>query len=71
VIAVELQGHGHTADTGRAMTIEELAGDVVALLDYLGIAEADLLGFGLGGLVAYGAALGAPRPGRQADRRLS
>src|SRR5262249_23125021 len=41
-IAVELQGHGHTADTDRAMTIEALAGDVIALLDYLGIAEADL-----------------------------
>src|SRR5215475_14331398 len=60
VIAVELQGHGHTADTGRAMTIEALAGDVVALLDQLGIAEADLFGFSLGGLVAYAIALGAP-----------
>jgi pimeloyl-ACP methyl ester carboxylesterase len=60
VIAVELQGHGHTADTGRAMTIEALAGDVVALLDHLGIDEADLFGFSLGGLVAYAVALGAP-----------
>ena len=60
VIAVELQGHGHTADTGRPMTIEALAGDVVALLDHLGIAEADLFGFSLGGLVAFAAALGAP-----------
>ena len=42
VIAVELQGHGHTADTGRPMTIEALAGDIVALLDHLGSAEADL-----------------------------
>jgi hypothetical protein len=33
------------------MTIEALAGDVVALLDCLGIAEADLFGFSLGGLV--------------------
>jgi len=41
VIAVELQGHGHTADTGRPMTIQALAGDVVALLDHPGIAEAD------------------------------
>jgi pimeloyl-ACP methyl ester carboxylesterase len=42
------------------MTIEALAGDVVALLDQLGIAEADLFGFSLGGLVAYAVALGAP-----------
>jgi pimeloyl-ACP methyl ester carboxylesterase len=60
VIAVELQGHGHTADTGRPLTIEALAGDVIALLDHLGIAEADLFGFSLGGLVAYAVALGAP-----------
>lgn len=60
VIAVELQGHGHTADTARAMTIEALAGDVVALLDHLGIAEADLFGFSLGGLVACAVAFGAP-----------
>jgi pimeloyl-ACP methyl ester carboxylesterase len=65
VIAVELQGHGHTADTGRPMTIEALAGDIVALLDHLRIAEADLFGFSLGGLVAFAVALGAPtRVGR-------
>ncbi len=60
VIAVELQGHGRTADTGRPMTIGALAGDVVVLLDHLGIAEADLFGFSLGGLVAFAVALGAP-----------
>jgi pimeloyl-ACP methyl ester carboxylesterase len=60
VIAVELQGHGHTADSGRALTIEALAGDVIALLDQLGIAEADLFGFSLGGLIACAIALGAP-----------
>jgi len=42
------------------MTIEALAGDVVALLDHLGIAQADLFGFSLGGLVACAVALGAP-----------
>jgi pimeloyl-ACP methyl ester carboxylesterase len=60
VIAVELQGHGHTADTGRPMTIGALAGDVVAVLDHLGTAEADLFGFSLGGLVAFAVALSAP-----------
>jgi pimeloyl-ACP methyl ester carboxylesterase len=60
VIAVELQGHGHTADADRPMTIEALADDVVTLLDHLRIAEADLFGFSLGGLVAYAVALRAP-----------
>jgi pimeloyl-ACP methyl ester carboxylesterase len=60
VIAVEFQGHGHTADTDRPMTIEALAGDVVALLDHLKIAVADFYGFSLGGLVAFAVALGAP-----------
>jgi pimeloyl-ACP methyl ester carboxylesterase len=60
VIAVELQGHGHTAETERPMTIEALAGDVVALLDQLGIEQADLFGFSLGGLVACAIALGTP-----------
>ena len=60
VIALEFEGHGHTADTSRAMTIEALAGDIITLLDQLEIAEADLFGFSLGGLVAYAVALGAP-----------
>jgi pimeloyl-ACP methyl ester carboxylesterase len=60
VIAVELQGHGHTADTGRAMTIEALASDVITLLDQLGIGQADFFGFSLGGLVSYAVALAAP-----------
>jgi len=60
VIAVELQGHGHTADTDRPMTIEALASDVLALLDQLGIAEADIFGFSLGAIVGYAIALAAP-----------
>jgi len=55
VIALEFEGHGHTADTGRPMTIETLAGAVVALLDHLGITQADLFGFSLGGSVAFNA----------------
>lgn len=60
VIAVELHGHGRTADTRRAMTVELLAGDVVGLLDHLGIVATDLFGFSLGGLVAYAVALSSP-----------
>jgi pimeloyl-ACP methyl ester carboxylesterase len=65
VIAVELQGHGHTADTGRPMTIEALAGDVTALLNQLGVERTDVFGFSLGGQVGWAMALSTPsRVGR-------
>jgi pimeloyl-ACP methyl ester carboxylesterase len=65
VIAAELQGHGRTADIDRALELRYLAGDVVALLDYLGIDQADVFGFSLGGGVALQLALDHPgRVGR-------
>ncbi|MFI1584296.1 alpha/beta fold hydrolase [Embleya sp. NPDC020630] len=60
VIGVELQGHGHTADTDREISLEVLADDVIALLDHLDIDRADLLGYSLGGLTALRAAVRAP-----------
>lgn len=53
VIAVELQGHGRTADVDRPLTFDQLAADVVGLLDHLGIEQADVFGFSLGGLTTY------------------
>ena len=35
VIAVELQGHGHTADIDRSLTYEQMADDVAALFRQL------------------------------------
>ncbi|MGW0769944.1 alpha/beta fold hydrolase [Streptomyces sp. NPDC002676] len=65
VVAPELQGHGHTADIDREMSVPALASDVVALLDALGIGQADLLGFSLGGLTALEVAVRHPeRVGR-------
>src|SRR5258708_34635805 len=52
VIAVELQGHGHTADTDRPMTIEARAGDVLAPPAHLGSPGADPFVFSPAGLVA-------------------
>ena len=52
VIAVELQGHGHTADIDRPFSQETLADDVAALLQYLKINNADIFGYSLGGEVA-------------------
>ncbi|MGC0420921.1 alpha/beta fold hydrolase [Embleya sp. AB8] len=52
VIAVEFQGHGHTADADREITLAAFAADVLAVLDQLGVERADFVGFSLGGLVA-------------------
>ena len=60
VIAVELQGHGRTADINRDFTYESLADDIAALLDYLTIAQADLLGYSMGGGVAMQVAIRHP-----------
>ena len=57
VIATELQGHGRTADIDRDLDVGLLAGDVAALLDHLGVDQADVLGFSLGGGVALQLAL--------------
>jgi pimeloyl-ACP methyl ester carboxylesterase len=60
VVAVELQGHGHTADIDRPFTYEQLADDTAALLRYLEIEAADLYGYSLGGGVALQVALRHP-----------
>ena len=60
VITTELQGHGRTADIDRDMDLRYLAGDVAALLDHLGVDQADVLGFSLGGGVALQLALDHP-----------
>jgi len=52
VIAVDLQGHGHTPDLERPFAYEQLADDVAALVASLGQGPVDLLGYSLGGGVA-------------------
>ena len=60
VIAVEFQGHGHTPDSERPITYENLADDTAALLGHLGIERADIYGFSLGGGVALQVAMRHP-----------
>ena len=52
VIAIDLQGHGRTADVDRPITYEQMVEDVAALMDYLGIARADIVGYSMGGSIA-------------------
>jgi pimeloyl-ACP methyl ester carboxylesterase len=60
VIAVEMQGHGRTADIDRPFSYESLADDVAALLVHLQIPQADLLGYSMGGGVAMQVAIRHP-----------
>jgi pimeloyl-ACP methyl ester carboxylesterase len=65
VIAVEMQGHGRTADIDRDLSYENLSDDVAGLLDYLKIERADLIGYSLGGGVAMQCAISHPEKVRK------
>jgi hypothetical protein len=45
LIAVELQGHGRTADTDRPLSFETMGDDIAALLNHLNISKADIVGY--------------------------
>ena len=60
VIAVEFQGHGHTADIDRPFSYEQLADDVAAFMDYLNIGQADIVGHSIGADTALQVAIRHP-----------
>ena len=60
VIAVEQQGHGHTADIDRPITYEQMADDTAALLGHLDVGPADVVGYSMGGGVALQLAIRHP-----------
>src|SRR6266700_3367767 len=53
VIAVDLQGHGRTADIDRPIDVRLMADDIAALIDHLGLDRPDVVGYSLGGGVAF------------------
>ena len=61
VIAIEMQGHGHTPYSDRKLSITTLASDVEKLMDYLKIDSADVAGFSMGGSIAYQFAVQSPK----------
>jgi pimeloyl-ACP methyl ester carboxylesterase len=60
VIAIELQGHGHTEDIDRPLSYEQMADDTAELLRQLGIEKADILGYSMGGTTAVELAIRHP-----------
>lgn len=61
IIAVELQGHGHTPFSDRKLSFPDLAKDVESVMDHLKIDSADVAGYSMGGYVAYQLAIQSPR----------
>ena len=53
VIVPDLQGHGRTADIDRPIDVKLMADDIAALIDRLGLDRPDVVGFSLGGGVAF------------------
>jgi pimeloyl-ACP methyl ester carboxylesterase len=60
VIAIHMRGHGFSTDTDAPWTYEQMADDVAALLGELGLGKVDVMGWSMGGGVAYQTAIRHP-----------
>ena len=65
VVAVDLQGHGRTADIDRPIDTRLMADDIAALIDHLKLDKPDLVGYSLGGGVAFHTAVKYPQKVRR------
>jgi pimeloyl-ACP methyl ester carboxylesterase len=66
VIGVDLQGHGRTALGDRPLSLEAMGDDMAAIVKALGYDQVDVMGYSLGGGVAFRMAVQHP----EAVRRL-
>ena len=65
VIVTEMQAHGRTKDISREFSYEGMADDVSGLLRHLKIDSADILGYSMGGGVAFQVAVRHPEQVRR------
>ncbi|QNN42605.1 alpha/beta fold hydrolase [Pedobacter roseus] len=61
VIAIELQGHGHSPYSDRKLELPTLASDVEAVMNQLKVDSADVVGYSMGGSVAYQLIVQSPK----------
>ncbi|NII81009.1 alpha/beta hydrolase [Pedobacter sp. SG908] len=61
VIAVELQGHGHTPFSDRKLDQATLASDVEGVMNHLKVDSADVVGYSMGGSIAYKLTIQSPK----------
>jgi pimeloyl-ACP methyl ester carboxylesterase len=60
VHALEMQGHGRTTDIDRPITYPNLADDVAAFMDALGLERADVFGYSMGAIAGLQLAIRHP-----------
>jgi pimeloyl-ACP methyl ester carboxylesterase len=60
VYALELQGHGRTTDVDRPITYPNLADDVAAVMDAVGLEKADVFGYSMGAAAGLQVAIRHP-----------
>ncbi|HEY4206867.1 MAG TPA: alpha/beta hydrolase [Puia sp.] len=65
VIAIELQGHGHTPFADRKLDFATLASDVEGVMNHLKVDSADIVGYSMGGSIAYQFAIQSPKQVRK------
>ena len=61
VYAIELQGHGRTTDINRPITYQNLADDVAAFMDAVGLKKADVFGYSMGSIAGLQLAIRHPQ----------
>ena len=61
VIAIELQGHGHSPYSNRKLDFPTMASDVEGVMDHLKVDSADIVGYSMGGSVAYQLTIQSPK----------
>ena len=61
VIAIELQGHGHTPFSDRKLDLATMASDVEGVMAHLKVDSADVVGYSMGGSVAYQLTIQSPK----------
>lgn len=62
VILIDHRGHGLSAPGDRRFEVEDDSDDIAGVLDNLGVAEVDLVGYSMGGIIAQ--AFAQRHPGR-------
>ena len=58
VLRIDMRGHGGSEAPAGPYTMEELAGDVIAVLDFLELAKVHFVGLSIGGMIGQQLALG-------------